>query len=93
MLSCTFKLVGNVAPKLSNLVEWLQLNTSYDVAEESAAFVRSKVSLSRERNNSDKTLKTSLMSKLFQEARSILSANLIQDKRQSPPGHWHFLPL
>lgn len=36
------KLVGNVAPKLSNLVEWLQLNTSYDVAEESAAFVRSK---------------------------------------------------
>lgn len=36
------KLVGNIAPMLSNLVEWLQLNTSYDVAEESAAFVRSK---------------------------------------------------
>ncbi|KAL9976050.1 hypothetical protein ACROYT_G013284 [Oculina patagonica] len=36
------KLVGNAAPTLSNLVDWLQQNTSYDVAEESTAFVRSK---------------------------------------------------
>ena len=37
------QLVGNIAPSLSNLVEWLQQNTSYDVAEESVALVRSKV--------------------------------------------------
>ncbi|KAJ7306343.1 choline dehydrogenase 7, partial [Desmophyllum pertusum] len=36
------QLVGSVAPTLSNLVDWLQQNSSYDVAEESAAFVRSK---------------------------------------------------
>jgi len=37
------KLVGNVAPTISNLVEWLQQNSSYDVAEESTSLVRSKV--------------------------------------------------
>jgi len=36
-------LVGNVAPTISNLVEWLQQNSSYDVAEESTSLVRSKV--------------------------------------------------
>ena len=43
MTSFSFQLVGNIAPTLSNLVDWLQQNSSYDVAEESTAFVRSKV--------------------------------------------------
>ena len=35
--------MGSVAPTLSNLVEWLQRNATYDVAEESVPLVRSKV--------------------------------------------------
>ena len=48
IMTCfTFQLVGKVAPTISNLVDWLQQNSSYDVAEESTAFVRSKVGYCR----------------------------------------------
>ena len=43
MVVCSLQLGGSLAPTLSNLVEWLQQNSSFDVAEESAALVHSKV--------------------------------------------------